>query len=293
MTREEFARLCRRPVLLDGAMGSNLMLAGMPRGVCAEGWALENKDVVISLLRDYVAAGSQIIYAPTFGANRAALRHFNLEDRLEEMNHALIALAREAAGSRALVAGDMTTLGHPVEEDGAYSYAALLSIYREQAQALCDGGADLIVIETMMGVSECMAAVEAVRSVCQLPILCTISAQADGKCYFDGTAIEAAPLLEALGADAVGVNCASGPDQLESLIAALHRACSLPIAAKPNAGLPQILPDGTAVYPMDAAAFAGHMTRLSDAGATLLGGCCGTDPSYIRALRGQRMFSHL
>lgn len=285
MTRDEFSALCAcGPVILDGAMGSNLMLAGMPRGVCAESWALSHPETVKALLRAYVDAGSRIIYAPTFGANRVSLRQFHLDGKISEINRGLLALAREAADGCAFVAGDMTTLGHPVEETGAFSYDALLEVYREQAQLLSAGGADLLVIETMMGVSECMAAVEAARSVCALPIICTLSVQTDGKCYFDGNAAEAAAALEALGADAVGVNCASGPDQLESLIAALHRACALPIAAKPNAGLPQILPDGTAAYPMDAAAFAGHMARLSDAGATLLGGCCGTDPSYIRAL---------
>ena len=286
MTRDQFAALCAAgPVLLDGATGTNLLAAGMPRGVCTEAWVLEHPEPLRALQRGYAEAGSRIIYAPTFCANRTALRAYGLDGRLREMNRALVSLTREAAGGRALVAGDMTTLGRPVEEAGAYSYAALLDVYREQAEALADAGVDLFAVETMMGVSECMAAVEAIRSICELPVICTLSVQSDGKCYFDGNAAEAAPALESLGADAVGVNCASGPDQLESVIAMMRRACSLPVAVKPNAGLPKILDDGTAVYSMDAQAFAAHMVKLRAAGASLLGGCCGTTPAYIRALR--------
>ena len=286
MTRDQFAALCAAgPVLLDGATGTNLLAAGMPRGVCTEAWVLEHPEPLRALQRGYAEAGSRIIYAPTFCANRTALRAYGLDGRLREMNRALVSLTREAAGGRALVAGDMTTLGRPVEEAGAHSYAALLDVCREQAEALADAGVDLFAVETMMGVSECMAAVEAIRSVCELPVICTLSVQSDGKCYFDGNAAEAAPVLESLGADAVGVNCASGPDQLESVIAMMRRACSLPVAAKPNAGLPKILDDGTAVYSMDAQTFAAHMAKLRAAGASLLGGCCGTTPAYIRALR--------
>ena len=136
-----------------------------------------------------------------------------------------------------------------------------------------------------MGVTESMAAVEAIRSVCDLPILCTLSVQSDGKAYFDGNAAEAAASLEELGADAVGVNCASGPDQLESVVRMMKNACALPIAAKPNAGLPVMTEHGEAVYPMDAQQFAEGVERLVQAGASLIGGCCGTTPEHIHALR--------
>lgn len=286
MTRDEFSALCRAgTVLLDGATGTNLIRAGMPRGVCTEAWVLEHPAVLRQLQSAYAMAGSQIVYAPTFCANRVSLRQFGLDGRLREMNRALVALSREAVGADVLVAGDMTTLGRPVEEAGTYSYASLLSVYREQAETLLEAGADLFAVETMMGVSECMAAVEAIRSVCDKPVICTLSVQSDGKCYFDGSAAEAAPALEALGADAVGVNCASGPDQLESVMAMMRRACRLPVVAKPNAGLPKILDDGTAVYSMDAPTFAAHMKKLIAVGAGIVGGCCGTTPEYIAALK--------
>lgn len=288
MTRNEFSEWCRGGVrLLDGATGSNLMRSGMPRGVCTEAWVLEHPQVLTRLQRAYADAGSEVVYAPTFCANRSALRAFGLEERLAEMNAALVRLTREAVNGRALVAGDMTTLGYPIEDEGAHSYHAVYAVYREQAQALFDADVDLFAVETMMGVSEAMAAVEAIRSVCDTPILCTFSFQSDGKAYFDGNAAEAAAALEALGADAVGVNCSSGPDQLESVVRMLHASCALPIAAKPNAGLPVIDEHGEAVYSLTPKAFAQAMQTLRDAGASLLGGCCGTTAEHIRALRAQ------
>ena len=286
MKRSEFSEWCRAGVrLLDGATGTNLMRAGMPRGVCTEQWVLEHPQTILKLQREYAAAGSEVLYAPTFCANRYALKDYGLEERLHTMNVSLVQLTRKAAGAGVLVAGDMTTLGRPVEEDGAHCYQALLRVYREQAEALVDGGVDLFAVETMMGVTESMAAVEAIRSVCDLPILCTLSVQSDGKAYFDGNAAEAAASLEELGADAVGVNCASGPDQLESVVRMMKNACTLPIVAKPNAGLPVMTEHGEAVYPMDAQQFAEGVERLVQAGASLIGGCCGTTPEHIRALR--------
>lgn len=285
MKRSEFSEWCRAGVrLLDGATGTNLMRAGMPRGVCTEQWVLEHPQTILKLQRDYAAAGSEVLYAPTFCANRYALKDYGLEERLHTMNVSLVQLTRKAAGAGVLVAGDMTTLGRPVDENGAHSYQALLRVYREQAEALLDGGVDLFAVETMMGVTESMAAVEAIRSVCDLPILCTLSVQSDGKAYFDGNAAEAAASLEELGADAVGVNCASGPDQLESVVRMMKNACTLPIVAKPNAGLPVMTEHGEAVYPMDAQQFAEGVERLVQAGASLIGGCCGTTPEHIRLL---------
>lgn len=286
MTRAEFALWQQGRIrLLDGATGSNLMKAGLPRGACTEDWVLSHPDVILRLQRAYLDAGSEVIYAPTFGANRVALGHHAMEHRTRELCEKLVALSREAAQGRALVAGDMTTTGKPVDVAGGISYAELEDVYTEQAQALFDAGVDLIVIETMMGLTETAAAVEAVRSVCELPIICTFSVQVDGKLYFDGTVTEAAQTMQELGADAVGINCSCGPDQLDAVIAALKRACSLPLVAKPNAGMPEINDRGEAVYSMDEDAFASAMKLLADAGADLLGGCCGTTPAYIRKLK--------
>lgn len=287
MNRTEFQNWTKHHIrLMDGATGSNLMKAGMPRGMCTEQWVLEHPDAILALQSAYKAAGSDMVYAPTFCANCIALSGYGLQDDVSRMNRELVALSKKAVGSGVLVAGDMTTTGKPADPEDSDGYQQLLDAYREQAEALISAGADLIGVETMMGVSECVAAIEAIRSLGDIAVICTLSVQSDGKCYFDGSVFEAAELLEALGADAIGVNCSTGPDQLESVIRTLKNTCTLPIIAKPNAGMPQISDSGEAVYSMEAGEFAQHMERLVEAGASLIGGCCGTTPEFIEALRG-------
>ncbi len=287
MNRTEFQNWTKHHIrLMDGATGSNLMKAGMPRGVCTEQWVLEHPDAILALQSAYKAAGSDMVYAPTFCANCIALSGYGLQDDVSRMNRELVALSKKAVGSGVLVAGDMTTTGKPADPEDSEGYQLLLDAYREQAEALISAGADLIGVETMMGVSECVAAIEAIRSLGDIAVICTLSVQSDGKCYFDGSVFEAAELLEALGADAIGVNCSTGPDQLESVIRTLKNTCTLPIIAKPNAGMPKISDSGEAVYSMEAGEFARHMERLVEAGASLIGGCCGTTPEFIEALRG-------
>ena len=287
MNRTEFQNWAKHHIrLMDGATGSNLMKAGMPRGVCTEQWVLEHPDAILALQSAYKAAGSDMVYAPTFCANRIALSGYGLQDDASRMNRELVALSKKAVGSGVLVAGDMTTTGKPADPDDSDGYQQLLDAYREQAKALISAGADLIGVETMMGVNECVAAIEAIRSLGDIAVICTLSVQSDGKCYFDGSVFEAAEILEALGADAIGVNCSTGPDQLESVIRTLKNTCTLPIIAKPNAGMPKISDSGEAVYSMESGEFAQHMERLVEAGASLIGGCCGTTPEFIEALRG-------
>ena len=287
MNRTEFQNWTKHHIrLVDGAAGRNLMKAGVPRGVCTEQWVLEHPDAILALQSAYKAAGSDMVYAPTFCANRIALSGYGLQDDVSRMNRELVALSKKAVGSGVLVAGDMTTTGKPADPEDSDGYQQLLDAYREQAEALISGGADLIGVETMMGVSECVAAIEAIRSLGDIAVICTLSVQSDGKCYFDGSVFEAAELLEALGADAIGVNCSTGPDQLESVIRTLKNTCTLPIIAKPNAGMPKISDSGEAVYSMESGEFAQHMERLVEAGASLIGGCCGTTPEFIEALRG-------
>ena len=287
MNRTEFQNWTKHHIrLMDGATGSNLMKAGMPRGVCTEQWVLEHPDAILALQGAYKAAGSDMVYAPTFCANRIAFSGYGLQDDVSRMNRELVALSKKAVGSGVLVAGDMTTTGKPADPEDSDGYQQLLDAYREQAEALISAGADLIGVETMMGVNECVAAIEAIRSLGDIAVICTLSVQSDGKCYFDGSVFEAAELLEALGADAIGVNCSTGPDQLESVIRTLKNTCTLPIIAKPNAGMPKISDSGEAVYSMEAGEFARHMERLVEAGASLIGGCCGTTPEFIEALRG-------
>jgi len=283
MTRAEFQRMIENgPVILDGATGSNLRSAGMPVGVCSEQWIMEHPEPLMALQKAYLEAGSQIVYAPTFSANAISLSMYGLQDRMEEMNRALVAISRKAVGNRALVAGDLTTTGKPIGEE--ISYEQLIEAYAAQAKAQVETGVDLFVIETMMGVSECSAAVEAVRSVSSLPIMCTMSLDAVGQAWFDGNHEQAAETLPALGADAIGVNCGQGPEMYEGIVARMAQLTDTPIIAKPNAGLPVMQEDGTALYSMSPGKFARSMLSLKKAGAKLLGGCCGTTPEHIRML---------
>ena len=201
------------------------------------------------------------------------------------MNRRLVELSWQAVGDRALIAGDITTTGKLVDMPGGISYGELLDVYAQQAQAQLDAGVDLFAVETMLGVTECSAAIEAIRGLCDLPILCTLTLDAVGGAYYDGDAEQAVQQLPALGADAVGVNCGQGPELYESVMLRMAAAGDVPLIAKPNAGMPVIQPDGRALYSMSPGKFARGMQKLRKAGACILGGCCGTTPEHIAMLR--------
>ena len=271
-------------VLLDGATGSNLMKAGLPRGVSAEQWVTEHPVVLQELQRAYVEAGSKIVYAPTFAANRISLANFGLESQVEQLNTRLVKISREAVEGRAFVAGDLTTTGQLMEPKGDMTYEKLYHAYQEQVRALADAGADLLVAETMLSVEETIVALDAAHSVCQLPVMCTLSLEADGTAMYGGSAVEAVVTLQEMGAAAVGLNCSVGPDQLESVVRNMKEAATVPVIAKPNAGMPSINEKGEAVYSMNEDDFARYTKILVEAGAGIVGGCCGTTPDYIRKL---------
>ena len=284
MTKEQFRKLTENILLLDGATGSNLMASGMPRGICTETWVIEHKEIFQELQRAYIAAGSQVIYAPTFGGNRINLAKHGLTDRIEEINRTLVGYSRELAGDGVYVAGDITTSGSFITSDGDYTYDDAFKMYQEQVKILADAGIDLIAAETMINIEETLAAVDAANSVCDLPIMCTMTVEADGSIFSGGNAIEAAVSLEAAGADAVGINCSVGPDQLVSVVRSIKENVSIPVIAKPNAGMPTIDDRGNAVYSMNPEDFASYMKILIENGASVVGGCCGTTPAFIRAL---------
>ena len=284
MTKEQFRKLTENILLLDGATGSNLMASGMPRGICTETWVIEHKEIFQELQRAYIAAGSQVIYAPTFGGNRINLAKHGLTDRIEEINRTLVGYSRELAGDGVYVAGDITTSGSFITADGDYTYDDAFKMYQEQIKILADAGIDLIAAETMINIEETLAAVDAANSVCDLPIMCTMTVEADGSIFSGGNAIEAAVSLEAAGADAVGINCSVGPDQLVSVVRSIKENVSIPVIAKPNAGMPTIDDRGNAVYSMNPEDFASYMKILIENGASVVGGCCGTTPAFIRAL---------
>lgn len=286
MTKQEFQELTAKGVvLLDGATGSNMTKAGMPKGVSTELWILEHPEPLLQLQRAYVEAGSQIVYAPTFGCNPYSMKNFGREGEIRELNEKLVAISRKAVDGGAYVAGDMTTTGKMLEPRGEMSYDYLYEIYQAQAKALYEAGVDLIAVETMLAVDETTVALDAISSVCDLPVICTLSVEADGTAYFGGNAAEAVETLQDMGAMAVGVNCSVGPDQLEAVVSNMKRVAKVPVIAKPNAGMPLITEKGEAVYDMGPAQFAVNVKKLVEAGAGIVGGCCGTTPDYIREVR--------
>lgn len=284
MTRQEFAELIKNgPVILDGATGTNLQNAGMPVGVCPEQWILENPDVMVKLQEDYVAAGTNILYAPTFTANRIKLEEYGLQDRLEEMNRELIAISKRAAQGRALVAADMTMTGQQLYPIGDLMFEDLVDVYKEQARVMAEAGADLFVVETMMSLQECRAAVLAIKEVCDLPVMVSLTYNPDGRTLYGTEPATATVVLQGLGADAIGINCSTGPEDMIEPVRQMAQFATIPILAKPNAGLPE-LENGKTVYRTDAAEFASWGKKLVEAGAAIIGGCCGTTPEHIRAL---------
>lgn len=286
MNKQEFQALIKdAPLFLDGATGSNLQKRGMPAGVCPEQWILEHRETMIALQREFIEAGSQIVYAPTFTANRIKLKEYGLEGRIAQMNHDLVTLSREAAGGRAYVAGDLTMTGEQLSPMGTLDFEELVEVYKEQIRYLNEAGADLLVIETMMSLQETRAAVIAAKETCDLAVMATLTFEADGRTLFGTDAATAAVVLESLGVAAVGTNCSTGPDKMVETVRRMAEVTSIPIIAKPNAGLPSLDGSGNTVYDMEAEEFGRHMRDIITAGASIVGGCCGTTPDYIRALR--------
>lgn len=284
LSKQEFHQLTSgEPLLLDGATGSNLLLAGMPKGCCTEKWVLENPNAIISLQRGYFQSGSQIIYAPTFQAQPVALEKVGLAEQTEKINASLIALTREAAPG-CLVAGDIATLAAHLESWNPDCFDTMVENYRRQIRGLIDGGADLLVGETLLYAQEAEAILTAAELECAGAVMLSFTMQSDGSLFSGADAGKVLHELESAGADAVGFNCVAADMMTPHLVSKLRRYTSLPLICKPNAGNPVINKDGIAEYDLSADAFAEIMKQCAGNGARLLGGCCGTDPSFIAAL---------
>ena len=274
--------LRQRVLILDGAMGTELHKRGLPSGVCPEAWGLAHPEAVSEIHAAYREAGADIVYTSTFGANRLKMGQFGLTN-VRETNRSLAEIAVRAAGG-GLVAGDIGPTGHFVEPFGDVPLEDSVALFRDQAQGLLEGGVDLFVIETMMDIQEARAALIAVREISDLFCMVTMTYEKHGRTLNGTDPVSALVTLQSLGADAVGCNCSAGPEGLLGLIAAMKPHATVPLVAKPNAGLPKLVGDAT-VFDMDAAGFAGFGKPLAAAGANLMGGCCGTTPAHIRALR--------
>ena len=284
MTKQEFRDLVNNGiVLLDGATGTNLQKAGMPGNVCPEQWILEHPQVMRNLQRSYVEAGTKILYTPTFTGNRIKLAEYGLADQLKRMNTSLVGLAKEAADGRAFTAGDLTMTGQQLYPLGELQFEELVGVYQEQAKVLYEAGVDLFVVETMMSLQETRAAVLAIRETCNLPVMASMTFEADGRTLFGTDPKTAVVVLQSLGVDAVGLNCSTGPSEMIGIVQEMYAYANIPILAKPNAGLPE-LEDGRTVYRTSPQEFAEAGKKLAEAGAAILGGCCGTTPDHIHAL---------
>ncbi len=272
------------PFILDGATGTQLQMHGYTNGVCAEKWVLEHPDVILQIQRAYIEAGSQVIYAPTFGANRVKLEENGIFNQVESYNHQLVALCRQAADGKAWVAGDIAPTGKFMLPLGDTSFDELVEIYTEQASALEKAGVDLYVIETTMTLPEARAAVLAVKSVSKKPIMVTFTCDATGK-TLTGTDVTAAlVVMQGMGIDAFGLNCSVGPEDLLKQLQRLQEYAEVPLIFKANAGMPEI-ENGKTVYRCTPEEFASVVPALAATGVAVYGGCCGTGPDHIRSLR--------
>ncbi len=286
MTISDFNRILNQKIIiLDGAMGTQLAANGMPFGVCPEQWILEHPAVLKSIQQKYLEAGAELLYVPSFGANRFKLEEFGLGHRISEINQELARLSKSIVGSKGYAFGDIAPTGHFVAPYGDLPFEEAVTVYKEQVAALLAGGVDGFIIETMMDIQETRAAVIAVKESCSLPIMASMTFDESMRTLSGNDPLSALITLQALGVAAFGCNCSTGPKNMVTLIKRIKPHATIPLLAKPNAGMPQLVGDQT-VFDMTPEEFAGFAGELAQAGANLVGGCCGTTPEHIRALAG-------
>lgn len=283
------ARLREGVILLDGGLGTQLIAAGLARGCAPERWNSEHADRVEAAHRAYVEAGSDIIHTNTFGGTPHKLSASGLSrERCGELNAAGVAIARRAAEGRVLVAGDVGPSGLLLPPMGAATVEQLRSEFKAQIEALCAAGVDLIAIETMYDLRECLAALEAARSITALPIFASMTFETKRRGTFTMVGDPLVGALEALvaaGADAVGCNCSVTPETMLPMISEASASVNAPIIAQPNAGAPSVAAAEGCSYDYEPAEFVDRVGQIVDAGARVVGGCCGTDPRVIARLR--------
>ena len=285
LTREEFIdKLSARPLILDGATGSNLQKAGMPKGCCTEEWVLNNPQPLMDLQRRYAEAGSDIIYAPTFQAQPIALEKVGLADKCEEINAKLVALSKAAAPG-CLIAGDITTLATLCDSWDEGNFDLLVENYRRQIRGLMDGGADLLVGETLLYPQEAEAILTAAELESATCSMYSFTMQPDGSLFSGRDAGPVLRELEEAGAAAVGFNCVAADMMTPYLISKLRRYVKGALICKPNAGVPVIGADGIPYYPQSPEEFASIVMDCRKNGADVLGGCCGSAPEFIAAVK--------
>jgi methionine synthase I (cobalamin-dependent)/5,10-methylenetetrahydrofolate reductase len=279
-------RLNAGPLVCDGAMGTLLHARGIPFAHCFDELNLSNPDLVRQVHLDYIAAGADIIETNTFGANRIRLAGHGFEAAVRGINRQGAKLARDAreiAGADVLVAGAMGPTGKPLTPIGTLTPEEARAAFRQQAEALLEGGVDLFIVETMRTIEEVGEAVRAIRETCDLPIVAQMAFTEEGRTFGGMTAADVVRALEAMGVDVVGANCSIGPHDIEPVVAELLATATRPVSVQPNAGRPQLV-GGRFVYVTDPAYFARYAREFVEAGVRMVGGCCGTTPTHIAAI---------
>ncbi len=277
-------RLQRDILLLDGSMGALLQGRGLPPGYAPDLWNLERPDDIAAVHAEYAEAGSDILLTNTFGASRLRLQEYHAESRIREINEAGVVLARRASKGKAYIAGDIGPSGSTIAPFGEITFEEAVSIFREQARLLKEAGADLIAIETMFDIQEMRAALIGVREGAPgLPVMALMTFNADGITDSGSDPETVASVLEGFGVEIIGLNCSVGPEAMLPVLRRLGQVTHTFLAIEPNAGLPQHK-DGKTVYPSGAEEMVEFAPAFVEAGANIIGGCCGTTPSYIRLL---------
>lgn len=287
MTPEAWAEQVRSgPVLLDGGLGTLLIAAGLEVGRAPEWWLLERPEEIAAIHDVYVEAGSDVIHAVTFGGSPTKLRAVGLEGRCQELTGLAVQLARQAAGGRALVAGDIGPCSLHLPPLGTAREEDLEEVFREQAQILAEAGADLLSIETMYDLREARAAVRAAAGT-GLPVLASMTFESRPRGFFTIMGNPLVPSLQELaeaGAHAVGFNCSLTPAEMLPMVRPAAAELEVPLIAQPNAGQPRATPEGI-TYDADPDEFARHILEMVEHGARIVGGCCGSEPEFIRRIR--------
>jgi 5-methyltetrahydrofolate--homocysteine methyltransferase len=281
----------QRVVLFDGAMGTMLIAQGLSRGVAPEKWNIERPEVVEEIHQAYFSAGSDVVQTNTFGGNRFKLRDKQLEDDLVKVNQTAVKLAREVCPPGKFIAGDVGPSGKLMAPFGPHDVREMEAVFKEQGRILVEAGVDLISIETMFSLEEALAALRAIKGITDLPIFVSLTFDLKPKGFFTlmgETPEECVKALEENGADVLGSNCQLGSREMVDLIRELRRWTNVPVIAQPNAGSP-VVRGGETVYEQSPPEFANDILRIVDAGAHVVGGCCGTTPRFIQEAR-QRLF---
>ena len=266
----------------DGATGTNLIARGLPHGTTSEHWVLEQPEQIIRLHQEFVAAGANLILTSTFGATSLRLAGSSLAGRAAEVNQRAVALARQAVGTSSVwVAGSLGPVGGLLKPYGPLEVEAVTAAYAEQARSLAEAGADLLAIETQFDLGEAKAAVQAVRSVTDLPLVCSFSYDRGKRTMMGVSPTQAARQLADLGIDLIGINCGRSLEENLQNLVELRQATNLPIWFKPNAGLPQIDENNRTTYSLTPAEMGALAPAWLEAGAQVVGGCCGTSPEHL------------